>query len=99
MEVRAAVYFIVKRIHPVFLSQSKKVNTEIENQNRSSREQRDLPPAATSLQPAASADLWAREMVELQHEKGCELSMLKITAQQGGGTRTPAYERGPPMDL
>ena len=30
MEVRAVVYFIVKRIHPIFLSQSEKVNTKIE---------------------------------------------------------------------
>jgi len=51
------------------------------------KEQRDLQFAmatATSLQPATSADLWTRKMVELQYEKGCKLSMLKITTQQGG---------------
>ena len=56
-----------------FLSQSKKVYTKLKNEVRSPKNQQDLQPVvatATSLQPATSADLWIREMVDLQHEKG-----------------------------
>ena len=64
-------YILLEKEYARFFSANQKVNTEMKSKVEVPKEQRDLQFAmatATSLQPATSADLWTREMVELQHE-------------------------------